>query len=66
MLTYLDFEKPIAELESKVKELRLLADGSEFELGEEVARLESRAAKLLAQLAAPLMPISAAASAIRP
>ena len=38
MSTLLDFEKPIAELESKVKELRHLADGSELELGEEVAR----------------------------
>ena len=38
MATLLDFEKPIAELESKVKELRLLADGSELDLAEEITQ----------------------------
>jgi acetyl-CoA carboxylase carboxyl transferase subunit alpha len=47
MSTLLDFEKPIAELEGKVKELRHLADGSDLDLAEEIARLETRAAKLL-------------------
>lgn len=45
----LEFEKPIAELEGKVKELRHLADGSEIDLGDEITRLEGRAAKLLSQ-----------------
>jgi acetyl-CoA carboxylase carboxyl transferase subunit alpha len=45
----LDFEKPIAELEGKVKELRHLAAGGELDLAEEIDRLEGRAAKLLAQ-----------------
>ncbi|MFO1069505.1 MAG: acetyl-CoA carboxylase carboxyltransferase subunit alpha [Geminicoccaceae bacterium] len=49
MSSLLDFEKPIAELEGKVKELRHLADGSELDLAEEIARLEGRAAKLLSQ-----------------
>jgi acetyl-CoA carboxylase carboxyl transferase subunit alpha len=56
MSTLLDFEKPIAELESKVKELRHLADGSELDLGEEIAKLEGRAAKLLAQTYGKLSP----------
>ena len=43
MSSLLDFEKPIAELEGKVKELRHLADGSELDLEEEIARLEGRA-----------------------
>ncbi len=45
----LDFEKPIAELEGKVKELRHLANGSDLDLAEEINRLESRASKLLQQ-----------------
>lgn len=54
MSTLLDFEKPIAELEGKVKELRHLQSGSELDLSEEIARLESRAAKLLAATYAKL------------
>ena len=49
MNNLLDFEKPIAELEGKVKELRHLADGSDLDLAEEITKLEARAAKLLAQ-----------------
>ena len=49
MSSLLDFEKPIAELEGKVKELRHLADGSDLDLGDEIERLEGRAAKLLSQ-----------------
>ncbi|MDX6750380.1 acetyl-CoA carboxylase carboxyltransferase subunit alpha [Geminicoccaceae bacterium 1502E] len=52
----LEFEKPIAELEGKVKELRHLADGSELDLAEEIVRLEGRASKLLAQTYAKLTP----------
>jgi acetyl-CoA carboxylase carboxyl transferase subunit alpha len=52
----LDFEKPIAELEGKVKELRHLATGSDLDLQEEIAKLESRAAKLLSQTYAKLTP----------
>ena len=50
----MDFEKPIAELEGKVKELRHLATGSELDLQEEISKLESRAAKLLSQTYAKL------------
>ncbi|MCB2054834.1 MAG: acetyl-CoA carboxylase carboxyltransferase subunit alpha [Geminicoccaceae bacterium] len=49
MSSLLEFEKPIAELESKVKELRHLADGSDLDLSDEITRLEGRAAKLLSQ-----------------
>src|SRR3954471_1485094 len=49
MSTLLDFEKPILELEGKVKELRSLAAGSEIDIADEVARLEGRASKLLSQ-----------------
>ncbi|WP_349262496.1 acetyl-CoA carboxylase carboxyltransferase subunit alpha [Geminicoccus sp.] len=56
MSSLLDFEKPIAELEGKVKELRHLATGSDLDLQEEIAKLESRAAKLLSQTYAKLTP----------
>lgn len=52
----LEFEKPIAELEGKVKELRHLADGSDIDLGDEISRLEGRAAKLLSQTYSKLSP----------
>src|SRR5690348_9085496 len=47
MLTYLDFEKPIAELETKVAELRQTASTTEIDIDAEVGRLESKANKLL-------------------
>ncbi|MGI9452256.1 MAG: acetyl-CoA carboxylase carboxyltransferase subunit alpha, partial [Geminicoccaceae bacterium] len=43
----LEFEKPISELEGKVKELNHLAKGSDLDLADEIARLEERADKLL-------------------
>jgi acetyl-CoA carboxylase carboxyl transferase subunit alpha len=52
----LEFEKPISELEGKVKELRHLSSGSELDLGDEIARLEARAEKLLRQTYAKLTP----------
>ena len=56
MSSLLDFEKPIAELEGKVKELRHLADGSELDLEDEIARLEGRASKLLSNTYGKLSP----------
>jgi acetyl-CoA carboxylase carboxyl transferase subunit alpha len=45
----LEFEKPISELEGKVKELRHLSNGSDLDLADEITRLEARAQKLLRQ-----------------
>ena len=43
MRSYLDFEKPVAELEAKVEELRALqADGNAVAIDEEIARLEAQ------------------------
>ncbi len=39
---YLDFEKPIAELEAKLDELRKLCDDTEINISEEMARLEAK------------------------
>jgi acetyl-CoA carboxylase carboxyl transferase subunit alpha len=47
MLSYLDFEKPIAELETKVAELRETANSTDIDIDAEVGRLETKANKLL-------------------
>ena len=52
----LDFEKPITELEGKIKELRHLSQGGELEISEEIAKLEARAQKLLEKTYAKLTP----------
>jgi acetyl-CoA carboxylase carboxyl transferase subunit alpha len=49
----LDFERPIAELEAKIEELRHLATG-EINIADEVGRLESSAERLLRQTYARL------------
>ena len=48
---FLDFEKPIAELEGKIEELRHLSDGGDGEINieEEVGKLEDKADRLLRQ-----------------
>ncbi len=49
MPTFLDFEKPIAELEGKIAELRHLANAGDMNIAEEIARLQAKAEKLLRQ-----------------
>jgi len=56
MRHFLDFEKPIAELESKVEELRHLSDDGDINIADEVARLEAKADRLLRQTYAKLTP----------
>ena len=57
MRTYLDFEKPVADLEAKIEELRALnLDGEATAIGEETVRLEAKAAKTLGDLYAGLTP----------
>ena len=57
MHTYLDFEKPIAELEGKVQELRLLAqEDPSVSITDEVAKLEQKAAQLLQDTYSALTP----------
>ncbi|GAA3892625.1 acetyl-CoA carboxylase carboxyltransferase subunit alpha [Sphingomonas limnosediminicola] len=56
MLTYLDFEKPIAELETRVSELRETANSGSIDIDAEIGRLESKANKLLRDTYAKLTP----------
>ena len=57
MRSYLDFEKPVAELEAKIEELRALhAEGDAVAIGDEIERLEARAAQALKALYANLTP----------
>jgi acetyl-CoA carboxylase carboxyl transferase subunit alpha len=56
MLSYLDFEKPIAELETRVAELRETANSGSIDIDAEVAKLEAKSAKLLRDTYARLTP----------
>ncbi|MFC0284096.1 acetyl-CoA carboxylase carboxyltransferase subunit alpha [Camelimonas abortus] len=57
MRSYLDFEKPVAEIEAKIDELRVVAEGDvNVALDDEINRLQARAAKTLADLYAALTP----------
>ncbi len=57
MRTYLDFEKPIAELESKVAELKTLAVSQpSVPIEEELARLENKAREALEETYSSLTP----------
>jgi acetyl-CoA carboxylase carboxyl transferase subunit alpha len=56
MRFFLDFEKPVAELEGKIDELRHLATGGDINIAEEVGRLEGKVGRLLRQTFATLTP----------
>src|SRR4051812_43140798 len=57
MRTYLDFEKPVAEMEAKVEELRVVGDsGDSVAISEEISRLEVKAALALKELYGTLTP----------
>lgn len=49
MHNFLDFEKPIAELEGKIEELRHLSDTGDINIVDEVAKLQGKAERLLRQ-----------------
>jgi len=51
---YLDFEQPIAELEEKIEELRLVGNDSEINLNDEINRLKSKSVSLTESIFAGL------------
>jgi acetyl-CoA carboxylase carboxyl transferase subunit alpha len=56
MRQFLDFERPISELEGKIEELRHLSTTGEINIADEVGRLENTANRLLRQTYARLTP----------
>ena len=56
MNTFLDFEKPVAELEGKIKELHHLSGSDQLNIVDEVMRLQSKVERLLKQTYAELTP----------
>src|SRR5262245_44322520 len=56
MAHYLEFEKPIAELEGKIEELRHLSGSSELNIADEVAKLQGKVERQLRQTYAKLSP----------
>ena len=49
MTKFLEFERPIADLEGKIEELRHLANTGDLNIAEEVSRLQTKADRLLRQ-----------------
>jgi acetyl-CoA carboxylase carboxyl transferase subunit alpha len=56
MTIYLDFEKPIAELEGKIAELRHLPNSGDVDIADEVMRLQDKANKQVRAIYAKLTP----------
>ena len=43
---YLDFEQPIADLEAKISELRLVGSDSDLDINEEIQNLQNKSTRL--------------------
>ncbi len=56
MASFLDFEKPIAELQARIDELRTTAQGGEVDLDAEIAPLQAKSDKLLRDTYSRLTP----------
>ncbi len=53
---YLDFEQPIAELQAKIEELRLVGNDSKISISDEITKLEEKSRKLTEQIFRDLTP----------
>jgi len=56
MISYLEFEKPVAALEARIAELKTASQGDEVDISAELRRLEAKSADLLASTYAALTP----------
>ncbi len=66
MQKYLDFEKPIAELEAKLSELRKFCDDEDINIAEEMANLEAKSQALTTSIFSDLTPWQTAQMARHP
>jgi acetyl-CoA carboxylase carboxyl transferase subunit alpha len=64
--TFLDFEQPIAELETRIEELRFVQDDSAVDISEEIARLQKKSQVLTKDIYAKLTPWQVAQVARHP
>ncbi|MBX2857225.1 MAG: acetyl-CoA carboxylase carboxyltransferase subunit alpha [Cellvibrionaceae bacterium] len=55
-LNYLDFEQPIAELESKIQELQLVGSDNEMDISDEISRLREKCTNKTANIYSNLSP----------
>ena len=55
-LNFLEFERPIAELEAKIEELRYVSDDSAVSIGDELSRLQAKSRQLTEQIFRDLTP----------
>ena len=65
-LNFLDFEQPIAELEAKIEELRLVGDDNEINIQDEITRLENKSRALTESIFSNLKPWQVAQLARHP
>jgi len=56
MISYLEFEKPVATLDARIAELRMAARGDDVDIAKELQRLEAKSADLLESTYAALTP----------
>jgi acetyl-CoA carboxylase carboxyl transferase subunit alpha len=56
MVSYLDFEKPVAALQARIDELRETADDGALNIDAEIGRLQQRSTTMLADIYAKLTP----------
>lgn len=56
MAYYLDFEKPLEELETKIEELKRLSDGRELDITSEIKKLEKKAKDLRSEIFSNVTP----------
>src|SRR5579883_438682 len=55
-INFLDFEQPIAELEAKIQELRMVGTDADINLSEEISRLETKCNYLIKETFSKLTP----------
>ena len=56
MIRYLEFERPIEDLELKIEELKRISDGKDIDLSNEIKKLEKKVKELRAEIFSALTP----------